>query len=57
MTSWSKYGAKNGKVGKETLGFLGHERIGSSVCPSGHHAAGDCTVQDLRGSRLVDDPG
>jgi hypothetical protein len=29
MTSWSKYGEKNGKVGKGALGFLGHARIGS----------------------------
>jgi hypothetical protein len=57
MTSWSKYGEKNGKAGKGAFGFLGHERIGSSVCPSGHHAADDCTLQELRGGCLVDDPG
>jgi hypothetical protein len=32
MTSWSKYGEKNGKAGKASFGFLGHERIGSSLC-------------------------
>ncbi len=45
MTSWSKYGEKNGKAGKAPFGFLGQERIGSSVCMSGHHAAGDCSLR------------
>ena len=55
MTSWSKYGEKNGKAVKALLSFLGHERIGFSVCSAGRHAEGDCCLRELRSGRLVGD--
>ncbi len=35
---------KNGKAGNAPFGVLG-QRIGSCVCSSGHHAAGDCSLR------------
>ncbi|HSZ02802.1 MAG TPA: type II toxin-antitoxin system VapC family toxin [Terriglobales bacterium] len=56
MRSWSKYGEKNGKAGNAAFGFLGRERTGSSLRPSGHYASGHRTEQELRRNRLVGNP-